>query len=315
MGALLSTVQDNKKTFLCECVNITFLAGDTVRLEFIWPGATPRSGQFFLVKPRRSGVFLGRPLSVAGWKPKEPFSQNGFVERRLQADRRFIRRRYSNTNLRLLTNRRIHRDRRQSTAGIVQFLVVRRGLGSRELVDLRPGEEAELTGPLGNYWAEVDIRADPHLSANLPGKKNASAIALVGGGVGIAPLLAFASELRGRTFDFYAGFRTIAYGLENVKARSLVIATEDGSQGLKGRIPDFFAPSGYSAVFACGPEPMLKTVGDECIAAGIPCYISVERHMACGVGACLGCTVKTTRGNRRCCTDGPIFKAEEVCFD
>jgi len=310
----------DKKTFSCECISSVFVSGDTVRLEFIWPGPVPRGGQFFLIKPRRSGVFLGRPLSVAGWKPRIPYAQNETVERRVQADRRLVSSRYANTKLRLITNRRVYKDRRQNTAGILQFLVVRRGQGSRELTDLRPGEEAELTGPLGNFWAQMDLNANFPGIAHPPGGKPAGPIAMVGGGVGIAPLLAFITELKGRyrnriPFDFYAGFRTGSFGLENIIARSLIIATEDGSQGLKGRIPDFFTPLGYRAVLVCGPEPMLKTVGNACIASRIPCYLSMEKHMACGVGACLGCTVKTTKGNRRCCTDGPIFRAEEICFE
>jgi NAD(P)H-flavin reductase len=197
------------------------------------------------------------------------------------------------------------------------------GQPGRELVDLRPGEEAELIGPLGNYWALADIFAP---DSSEPCYEDATEpIALVGGGIGIAPLLAFAEELGGRLrnpvlFDFYAGFRSGSFGLENIKSqassmRSLIIATEDGSEGVKGRITEFFPPAGYSGVFACGPEPMLKVVGDACIASEIPCFISLERHMACGVGACLGCTVKTTAGNRHCCVDGPIFNAEEICFD
>ena len=242
-------------TCLCECTNVSFVSGDTVSLEFIWPGPAPRGGQFFLIKPMRTGLFLGRPISVAGWTP----------------------------------------------GGKLRFLVARRGRGSRELMDLRPGEEAKLTGPLGNCWPLADIPDGP--------------VALVAGGVGIAPLSLFATELKDRPFDMYAGYRTGYFGLENVKPRSLVITTEDGSRGMKGLITEFFIPSSYSAVFACGPEPMLRAVGDACIASEVPCFISVEKYMACGVGACLGCTVKTTRGNRRCCTDGPIFDAQEVCFD
>jgi NAD(P)H-flavin reductase len=60
---------------------------------------------------------------------------------------------------------------------------------------------------------------------------------------------------------------------------------------------------------------MLKALASLCKTREVPCFISMERHMACGVGACLGCTVRTTQGNRRCCADGPIFRAEEVLFD
>ena len=298
-----------KRTFLCECIKTFYVAGDTIALEFVWQGPLPRGGQFFLVRPRRSGVFLGRPLSVAGWRPRVAATRYKGVERRASADRRSISNRSIRPNTRLLISRRVNTDRRQNAGIILRFLVVRRGKGSRELVDLRPGEEVELSGPLGNFWAQVDIPSQQE-----------GPIALVAGGVGIAPLLTYIPELGERSFDLYAGFRTGSFGLENIKSqvaglRSLIVATEDGSQGLKGRIPDFFTPSGYSRVLACGPEPMLKAVGDVCIANAIPCFISVERYMACGVGACLGCTVKTTGGNRRCCKDGPIFSAEEVCFD
>ncbi len=105
--------------------------------------------------------------------------------------------------------------------------------------------------------------------------------------------------------------------MQNLKghARALIIATEDGSEGVSGRILDFFTPMGYSAVFTCGPEPMLKEVADRSVACGIPCYVSTERQMACGVGVCLGCKIKTIGGSRRCCADGPIFTGEEICFE
>jgi NAD(P)H-flavin reductase len=190
------------------------------------------------------------------------------------------------------------------------FLIARRGGGTGELLDMRPGEEADLTGPLGNGWAGFPPS----------GKRPA---ALVGGGVGLAPLGALAGDLGRGAFDLYAGFRTRfpGAGARNsllgpaVSARKLTVSTEDGSEGLKGRIPDFFDPAGYAAVYACGPEPMLKAVAERCKAAAVPCFVSMERRMACGVGACLGCTVKTVRGNRRCCADGPVFPAGELIFD
>jgi NAD(P)H-flavin reductase len=167
---------------------------------------------------------------------------------------------------------------------------------------MRPGERAELSGPLGNCWAEA--------GAGIPDGD----VALVAGGIGIAPLAFYAGELGDREFDFYAGFRDASFGLEGIKPRSLTIASEDGSEGLQGRIPDFFSPVGYSVVCACGPEAMLKTVVSICADDGVPCLVSLERRMACGVGACLGCTVKTWKGNSRCCCDGPVFNAQEVQF-
>jgi NAD(P)H-flavin reductase len=267
-----------KRTYLCECSNFSFIAEDTVSLEFSWPGPIPKSGQFFLIKPRRTGVFLGRPISVAGFKPRKQGARGKLA---------------------------VSPD----SGGHLRFLVLRRGRGSRDITDMRPGEEAELLGPLGNFWPLDDIPADNYRG------KSSGPVALVGGGIGIAPLLAIIPELGKKTYDFYAGFRTGSFGLENINPRTLIIATEDGSHGLKGRIPDFFTPKAYCRVFACGPEPMLKIIGDACIADGVPCYLSIEKYMACGVGACKGCTVKTILGNRNCCTDGPIFKAGEICFE
>jgi NAD(P)H-flavin reductase len=178
---------------------------------------------------------------------------------------------------------------------------------------MRSGERAEISGPLGNSWAEAHAEAEA--GAEIPqASAEAGAAALIAGGIGIAPLAFYAREMGSREFDFYAGFKSGPFGLEGIKPRSLVIATEDGSQGLTGRIPDFFSPIGYSVVCACGPGAMLKTVASICEAEGVPCLVSLEKSMACGVGACLGCTVQTWKGNRRCCADGPVFNAQEVKF-
>ena len=270
--------QNAKRSFICECTKSAFVSGDTVSLEFIWPGPIPEAGQFFLLKPRRSGVFLGRPICASGWKLRKP-SASG----------------------------KPHVSGKSAAAGkpavswVLRFLITRRGQGSKELTEIRPGEEVELTGPLGNFWPTEHIPKGP--------------VALVGGGVGIAPLLPLAQKLKKRPFDFYAGFGTGPFGLESIKPRTLVIATEDGSKGKKGRILDFFSPAGYSGIFACGPDSMIKALAKAARASGVSCYVSTGRLMACGVGACLGCKINTTRGRLRCCADGPIFNTEELIFD
>ncbi|MCL2092955.1 MAG: dihydroorotate dehydrogenase electron transfer subunit [Treponema sp.] len=249
-----------KKALPCTCLSSAFLGPEAAALEISWEGSPPQPGQFFLVKPRRSGTFLGRPLSVAGW------------------------------------------DGAQKK---LSFLVAPRGLGSREICDLRPSDGVDLIGPLGNAWAPADLEGGP--------------IALVAGGIGAAPLLYFALELEKPgsalgPYDFFLGSRTAYINLP-IKPRSFIIATDDGSQGQQGRIPSFFDPAPYRAVFTCGPEPMLRAIGLACMEKNIPCYVSTERMMACGVGACLGCTVETAGGNRRCCADGPIFPAQELYFE
>jgi NAD(P)H-flavin reductase len=170
------------------------------------------------------------------------------------------------------------------------------------------GEKAELTGPFGNAWADF-----------LP--DNGKKIALVGGGVGIAPLSAFFAENPQVEVHVYAGFKNSFSNKEEETAvlgafstaKKLVVSAEYGMSVLKGRIVDFFDndPNIYGAVFTCGPQPMMKAVKAKC-EGKIPCFVSLERNMACGVGACLGCTVQTPNGNRRCCADGPIFDAKEI---
>jgi len=243
-------------------------------LEFLWQGPAPEPGQFFMVRAERSGVFLGRPISVYRWIPGSAEDGRG---------------------------------------GRLRFLVALRGRGSSELAALQNGERAELSGPMGMPWPRAARTAPTADSGGSAAPTNP--VALVGGGIGVAPVAFLASILPDEGFDFYAGFRSRPYGLEGLRSRTTIIATEDGCEGSRGRIPDFLRPGDYSAVYACGPEPMLKAVAALCAEAGTPCYLSLERRMACGVGACLGCTVRTLSGNRRCCVDGPVFPAEELIFD
>jgi NAD(P)H-flavin reductase len=257
----------SKQSIFCELIKNDSINKEIFRLDFMWPGSKPRAGQFFMIKPKRSVVFLGRPISLAN------------IE--------------SNT---------------------VRFLIARRGKGTLELAAMRSGDEAELTGPLGNAWADFLATVE---------NGRAKPVALIGGGIGIAPLQALLCEGLKYHFNFYAGFKndlkteekSALLGAAYLEANNMIIATENGKDGRKGLIPDFLEPEKYAAVCACGPEAMLKVVAAKCKAARVPCFISMEKRMACGVGACLGCTVRTVNGNRRCCADGPIFKAEEVIFD
>jgi NAD(P)H-flavin reductase len=255
------------------------------RLDFAWDGPVPRAGQFFLIKPERSAVFLARPISVAGWDSLA----NNVVSDTVAPDS--------------LASHTV------SDTIALRFLIARRGTGTAELAQLRAGERAWLTGPLGNSWGDDLAKVD-------------APVALIGGGIGVAPLAAFARELDRlgkRVYDFYAGFRSASFGLEDLCPRRLYVATEDGKEGHCGRIPDLLVPHSYKAVYACGPAPMLKAVAALCKAVAVPCFVSMEQRMACGVGACLGCTVKVHGNggsqNRRCCADGPVFNAEELVFE
>ena len=255
------------KNITCELVKNSRVNGENFILEISWDGNAPGAGQFFMLRPRRFGFFLGRPISVFEWQKEKK---------------------------------------------IARFLIAKCGKGTDELSQSKPGDKIELTGPLGNTWANFMPSGD---------KK----IALVGGGAGIAPLAALLAEKPDGEFHIFAGFKNSFSDKAEEKAmlgaalcaKRVVVSAEYGNSEHRGRIVDFFDcdPNFYSAAFACGPEPMLKTLKKKCEKAGLPCFISLESRMACGVGACLGCAISTTKGNRRCCADGPIFAAGEILFD
>jgi NAD(P)H-flavin reductase len=194
----------------------------------------------------------------------------------------------------------------------ITFMILKKGRGTVELCGLRAGDSVDLVGPIGNRFMPP---AELHASGALP--LSGLRVAVIGGGIGVAPVAGFAlSTLEAKTFDFYASFRSVPYGLDGIEARAnrLVITTEDGSAGVKGMLPSVFEASQYDLVYACGPTPMLRYVKEACASAPrVPLtFVSLEEHMACGAGACLGCTVRTTAGNKRCCVDGPVFDASEV---
>ncbi len=200
---------------------------------------------------------------------------------------------------------RVHVSDAGSPQAQTEFLILKKGTGTAELCALKEGSEVDIIGPLGNTF--------PAPASVCRNKK----AALVGGGIGIAPVAGFAHTLPPGSYDLYACFRSGSYGLDGIHPRTLTVTTDDGSCGTKGMLPAVFGGREASAcgcVYACGPEPMLKYVRDICLRENVPCYLSLVRRMACGLGACLGCTVETVHGNRRCCADGPVFSGKEVLF-
>ncbi len=186
----------------------------------------------------------------------------------------------------------------------LSFLILKKGSGTQELCSLESGDGIQLIGPLGNSF--------PRPAAD-------DKICIVGGGIGVAPVAGFASTLPEKSYDFYASFKSGSYGLEHIQPASLTVTTDDGSVGVHGMLPaaltaDTLHKNGYSVVYACGPTPMLAYVQQICREAGVRSFLSMENRMACGVGACLGCTITTTEGNKRCCKDGPVFDGSILQF-
>ncbi len=180
------------------------------------------------------------------------------------------------------------------------FLYAVRGRGTALLANLRLGDQVKLWGPLGQGWKRV------------PGR-----IALVGGGMGLAPLLWTAKQF-GSPLDVYLGFRHRPWMVEVFRslADHVHVRSEVGAPGCtQGLVTEAFSPRGYAACYACGPKPLLLELHRMCQEAEVPLYVSLEERMACGVGACLGCTVWTRSGPKRVCSDGPVFPAAEVFFD
>lgn len=214
----------------------------------------PLAGQFYMLRAMKTGILLGRPISI------------------------------------------FHAEK--TPHGVeLQFLILVKGKGTQELCALEADDKIQLLGPLGNTFAKPEAT---------------DKVCIVGGGIGVAPVAGFSENLNPNTYDFYACFKSGSYGLENVKAKNLIITTDDGSVGIKGMVSAVLTAQklkdeGYSVVYACGPTPMLAYIKAICQEANVKCWISMEARMACGMGVCLGCTIPTTEGYKRCCKDGPIF--------
>lgn len=199
-------------------------------------------------------------------------------------------------------------DEKKETLRIVYRLA---GKGTREFATYKEGDTVDILGTLGNGF--------PLEAAKEENVKN---IFLIGGGIGIPPMLQLAKDLSVKT-DILVGYRTNELFLEEdlKKYGNVFVATEDGTAGTKGNVMDAIKKEGLQAdlIYACGPMPMLRAIKAYAEEHNIKAYISLEEKMACGVGACLGCVCKTKEVdhhshvyNTRICTDGPVFEAGEV---
>ena len=181
-----------------------------------------------------------------------------------------------------------------ASAGTTTFVYQTIGRGTAQFANLLPGQTIEAQGPYGNGFSFKTGRA-----------------VLIGGGIGTAPMLQLCKELRAcdpaRKIDVYLGFREEAY-LEN-EFKSYADSVTLNIGGYVVNDVDFSLDATY---YACGPAPMLHAAASAADAANANLFVSLEKHMACGVGACLGCTCQTEHGRKRVCKDGPVFDYREV---
>lgn len=189
------------------------------------------------------------------------------------------------------------------TEGWIRLIYRQVGSGTEALASVPVGSYASVLGPLGRGF-------DTSLRHPL----------LVGGGMGLTPLLFFAAEhpnvsvlMGGRTKEevFWEAFY-------RPHVRVCFITTDDGSCGAKGVVttflPKLLMEGDYDGVAVCGPPVMMERVAAIAEKHGVPCEVSLEKRMACGLGACLSCAVDTRSGRRKVCKDGPVFPAAEVYY-
>ena len=178
--------------------------------------------------------------------------------------------------------------------GTTTFVYQTIGRGTAQFATILPGQQIDAQGPYGNGFSLKSGRA-----------------ILIGGGIGTAPMLQLAKELRAsdpaRKIDLYLGFREEAYLVNEFEKYADSVTRNIG--GYVVNDVDFTFDATY---YACGPAPMLRAAAEAAAAANANLFVSLEKHMACGVGACLGCTCQTEHGRKRVCKDGPVFDYREV---
>src|SRR4030067_3338482 len=209
------------------------------------------------------------------------------------------------------------------------------GKGTRLMTGLKPGDKLDILGSLGNGFPLTDKGQ----GAGVKGKE----IIMIAGGIGIAPFYLLAERLKAEGFRqrllFGGRSKDDLPGLDEFKKLkiNIKISTQDGSVGKKGLVTDLLKSelrtpnSKLQTIYACGPKGMLKEVARVAKIADVPCYVSLDNVMACGIGACLGCAIKTVRSSefgvksknshlstlntqhyKMVCKDGPVFAAKEI---
>jgi NAD(P)H-flavin reductase len=187
----------------------------------------------------------------------------------------------------------------------LDFLLDQIGPGTERLARATPGDEVWVAGPLGIGFEEPAA---------------GGRALLVGGGIGVAPLVIWNDALNARGVEskVVLGFRDAAYAVSrDLFAGDASVATDDGSHGRRGFVTELLQEElrGLDTVYACGPPQMLEAVRRICCERAVAGQLAMEAGMACGFGACFGCVVRTTHGYRRLCVDGPVVSAADLVED
>lgn len=192
---------------------------------------------------------------------------------------------------------------------VLRLVYRAQGAGTKEFATYQEGDVVRVLGPVGNGFP-IDKAV---------GKK----VVYMGGGIGVPPILELSKRCKALEATTIVGYRSDELFLKEdfEKHAKVVVATEDGSFGVKGNVLDAIREKNIECdiIYACGPMPMLRAIKKYAEEKNITAYISLEERMACGVGACLGCVCKTVNkdehshvNNARVCTEGPVFDAREV---
>ncbi len=184
------------------------------------------------------------------------------------------------------------------------------GLGTKTLATREPGEYLDILGPLGNTFS-------------MP-QKYIKQVVMIGGGIGVAPFLMLSDALAKKNLELillYGGrSKGHTFDMKEFKKNGCKVftATDDGSAGIRGYVSNLFSkidPNPKSTMlYTCGPHPMMVAVQEFSKKHNLYCEAACEQMMACGLGACLGCSIPTTSGYKTVCYDGPVFDIRKVIF-
>ena len=183
---------------------------------------------------------------------------------------------------------------------IVYFLMQVKGKGTKQLSSMQPGDTTDILLPLGNGFPDTE-----------------GDCLILAGGMGIAPVFSLLLSTEKPTLIYGARTESELFALDIIRETNseFIISTDDGSTGEKGDVISVFSrlfPDFHGNILACGPDAMISSLRRATEGKNVRAFVSLEARMACGVGACSGCAIRTKNGMKRVCRDGPVFDIAEL---